>query len=135
MVSTVGGCCKSHNVIYLFVCNMCHKHYVGNSTKPLRTRVGEHRGNFYRMCGKSDFKYDNKNLMILPDLDSSYVVSILDIFSPIVHDIKEGKFIYLPNSLTPSGLNLSNPFVLPLLYRQHYLFFFIFGPFLGFICS
>ena len=60
-VNAVGGCCKSYNIIYLFVCKLCKKHYVGRSTRPLRTRVGEHRRNFYKMCGKPDFTYDNES--------------------------------------------------------------------------
>ena len=51
------------------------------------------------------------------DFDDCYTVSILDISSPKGLDVKEHKFIHLMNSLTPFGLNLSNPFALPLLYR------------------
>lgn len=59
-----------------------------------------------------DHKLNNKN-----DFDNSHTVSILDISSPKVLDVKEHKFIHLMNSLTPLGLNLSTPFALPLLYR------------------
>ena len=130
-IKPAGGSCKSYNVIYLFVCKHCNKHYVGRSTRALRTRVGEHRRNFYRMCDRSDFSYDKESdeftlghhlfhdhkLNIKSDFDNSYTVSILDISSPKVLDVKEHKFIHLLNSLTPLGLNLSNPFAMPLLYR------------------
>ena len=109
----------------------CSSHYVGRSTRPLRTRVGEHRRNFYKMCEKSDFQYDRDSdeftlghhlfhdhkLNCKTDFNDSYRVSILDISSPKVLDVKEHKFIHLLNSLTPLGLNLSNPFAVPLLYR------------------
>ena len=131
IVRPAGGSCKSYNIIYLFVCGHCDKHYVGRSTRPLRTRVGEHRRNFYKMCDKADFQYDRDSdeytlghhlfhdhkLNSKSDFDDSYTVSILDISSPKVLDVKEHKFIHLMNSLTPLGLNLSNPFALPLLYR------------------
>ena len=131
-VKPAGGSCKSYNIIYLFVCNVCNKHYVGRSTRPLRTRVGEHRRNFYRMCDKSDFDYDrdsdeytlghhllhDQNLNDRLDFDNSYSVCILDICSPRILDVKEHKYIHSLNSLTPSGLNLCNPFSVPLLYNN-----------------
>ena len=42
-VKFVGENCSSYNVIYLFTCKICSKCYVGRSTRPLKTRVGEHR--------------------------------------------------------------------------------------------
>ena len=76
------------------------------------------------MRGKSDFTYDNEfdefalghhilhdhHLNDKLDFDASYTVTILDICSPKVLDIKEHKFIHLLISLAPSGLNLNNPF-------------------------
>ena len=32
IVRPAGGSCKSYNIIYLFVCGHCDKHYVGRST-------------------------------------------------------------------------------------------------------
>ena len=135
-VKPAGGSCKSYNIIYLFVCKQCNKHYVGRSTRPLRTRVGEHRRNFYRMCERVDFEYDKDSdeytlghhlfhdhkLSCKTDFDNNYSVSILDISSPKVLDVKEHKFIHLLNSLSPQGLNLSNPFSIPLLYRWIFIF-------------
>ena len=124
-VKAVGGSCKTYNIIYMFVCRLCNKHYVGRSTRPLRTRVGEHRRNFYRMCDKFDYDiesdeftlghhlFHDHNLSSKSDFDSSYFVTILDICSPKVLDIKErDKFIHTLSSLTPFGLNLYNPFFL-----------------------
>ena len=66
--------------------------------------------------GHHNLFHDHK-LNSKTDFDDSYTFSILDISSPKVLDVKEDKFIHLMNSLTPLGLNLSNPFALPLLYR------------------
>ena len=88
------------------------------------------------MCEKSDFQYDKDSdeftlghhlfhdhkLNCKTDFDNGYRVSILDISSPKVLDVKEHKFIHLLNSLTPLGLNLSNPFAVPLLYRLQIIF-------------
>jgi hypothetical protein len=103
----------------LFVCKHCNKHYVGRSTRPLRTRVREHRRNFYRMSEKADFEYNKDSdeytlghhlfhdhkLSCKIDFDNNYSVSILDISSLKVLDVKEHKFICLLNSLSPQGLN------------------------------
>ena len=66
--------------------------------------LGHHLFHDHNQSSKSDFYI-------------SYFVTILDICSPKVLDIKEHKFIHTLSSLTPSGLNLDNPFSLPLLYR------------------
>ena len=50
----VGGNCSSYNVIYIFTCKICSKCYVGRSTRPLKTRVGEHRRSFYKLCDKKE---------------------------------------------------------------------------------
>ena len=55
------------------------------------------------------------------DFDKNYFVSLLDICSPKVLDIREHKLIHtLNNTLTPNGLNLDNPFAIPLLHRQFF---------------
>ena len=33
----------------------CQKQYVGRSARPLRTRVGEHRRSFYKLCDNKDY--------------------------------------------------------------------------------
>ena len=64
------------------------------------------------MCDKSDFSYDKESdeftlghhlfhdhkLNCKADFDNSYIVSILDISSPKVLDVKEHKFIHFLNS-------------------------------------
>ena len=71
------------------------------------------------LSDKSDFSYDKESdeftLNCKTDFDNSDMVSILDISSPKVLDVKEHKFIHFLNSLAPVGLNLSNPFAMPLI--------------------
>ena len=59
IVKTVGGSCSSYNIIYVFECRLCCKLYVGRSTRHLRTRVGEHRRSFYKLCDLKDFDEDS----------------------------------------------------------------------------
>ena len=45
-VKTAEGSCDSYNVVYLVVCSICWKHYVGRTCRHLRARIGEHRRYF-----------------------------------------------------------------------------------------
>jgi len=129
VVKTVGGSCSSYNIIYVFECKLCCKRYVGRSTRHLRTRVGEHRRSFYKLCDLKDFDEDSDeyalglhlfsdhNLKDRDDFDKNYTVALIDFCSPKILDVKEHKFIHILNTLKPHGLNLNNPFSIPLLYR------------------
>ena len=128
-VKFAGGNCSSYNVIYLFTCKICSKCYVGRSTRPLKTRVGEHRRSFYKLCGRKEVDlnsdefalgnhlFSDHSLQNRSDFDNSYNVSLLDFSSPKILDVKEHKFIHLLNSLKPNGLNIENPLSVPLLHR------------------
>ena len=65
VVKTAGGSCSSYNIIYVFECKLCKKHYVGRSTRPLRTRVGEHRRSFYKLCDNKDYDEDSDEYALL----------------------------------------------------------------------
>ena len=128
-VKAAGGSCSSYNIIYLFECSVCGLRYVGRSTRALRTRVGEHRRAFYKMCDNKEYDIESDEFALghhlfsehklnhREDFDMNYRVSILDICSPRVLDVKEHTFIHSLNTLNPNGLNLENPFAIPLLYR------------------
>ena len=49
--------------------------------------------------------------------DKYYKVCVLEICSPKVLEVKEHTYIHKLNSLRPNGLNVSNPFSIPLLYK------------------
>ena len=128
-IKVAGGTCSSYNIVYLFECSLCCKYYVGRSTRALRTRVGEHRRSFYKLCDNKEYDQDSDEFALghhlfsdhglnhRDDFDKNYSVSILDWCSPKTLDVKEHKFIHLLNSLSPNGLNINNPFSIPLLYR------------------
>ena len=113
----------------MIVCKLCKKHYIGRTCRQLRDRVGEHRRSFYKLCDKKPYDQDSDefalaqhlyidhNLSDKPAFNLNYMVTILCFSSPKALDVKEHKFIHNLNSLSPFGLNLNNPFSIPLLHR------------------
>jgi hypothetical protein len=128
-VKTAEGSCASYNIIYLVVCSLCRKHYAGRSTRTLRTRIGEHRRYFYQIIDNKPFQLDNDDFALgshlyhehgcrdRSDFNKVYKISILEICSPKVIDMKEHLYIHRLNSLNPNGLNISNPLSIPVLYK------------------
>jgi hypothetical protein len=128
-VKTAEGSCSSYNVVYLVVCSICWKHYVGRTCRHLRARIGEHRRYFYQICNDGKFHIDNDEFALAShlyhdhglsnksDFSKIYKVAILEVCSPKVLDVKEHKYIHQLNALTPNGINLSNPFSIPILHR------------------
>ena len=127
-VKASGGNCITYNIIYLIVCKKCNKCYVGRSIKWLRTRINEHRDNFYKIL-KPGFKLDpldddyslglhliEHGLKNRNDFDENFTVSIISRCSPKNLSYQENKFIHTLDTLRPNGLNVSNPFALPILY-------------------
>ena len=53
-IKTVGGDCKSWNVIYCFQCKLCNIRYVGKTVDPLHCRVNGHRHKYYDVLRHSD---------------------------------------------------------------------------------
>ena len=54
-INTAGGSCSSCNIIYVYECKLCQEHYVGRSTRPLRTILGEHRRSFHKLFYNKDY--------------------------------------------------------------------------------
>ena len=127
---TATGSCSSYNIIYLVICKLCSKHYVGRSTRPLKTRIGEHRRHFYQVLDGNPFDPDSDEYALglhlhndhglknRNDFINNYRVCVLEICSPKLLETKEHKYIHLLNSLAPNGVNISNPFAIPLLYKN-----------------
>lgn len=123
------GNCSSYNVVYIFICNICDKNYVGRTVQKLRERVNNHRSSFYRLL-------NNPNLEILDDDDTyslgahlifehgcsqrsdfndSYKVFILMNCSPSTLEYNEHKYIQRLRTIKPFGINSVDPFGIPLL--------------------
>ena len=129
-VKTAEASCSSYNIIYLVVCSLCWKPYTGRSTRTLRTRIGEHRRHFYQIVDNKPFHLDNDDFALgshlyndhgcrdKTDFNKYYKLCILEICSPRVLEIKEHKYIHMLNSLSPIGINISNPFSIPILHNR-----------------
>ena len=126
IVKTATGNCSSYNIVYLFVCNVCKKPYVGRSTRALNTRTGEHRRAYYDILeGQNYDPFDDEfslgihlighNLREKNDCAKCHEVSILENTSPKNLEVKEHKYIHLLQSIRPGGINVKNPFNIPLL--------------------
>ena len=65
-----------------------------------------------------DVKKVSQSMEKIPPSTQSRVISIYPaIVTPSVLDVKEHKFIHLLNSLKPNGLNIDNPFAVPIFHR------------------
>ena len=127
-LKTAVGNCLSYNVIYMIQCSICNDCYIDRSTRPLRVRSGEHRRSFYKILKgeKVDLKSDefalgkhlfNHGFKKRTDFNEIYSVCLLEVCSPKILDVKEHRFIHKLQTLAPQGINLTNPFSIPLLHR------------------
>ena len=102
---------------------------MGRSTRPLRTRIGEHRRHFYQIVDNKPYHFDNDDFALgshlynhgcklKSDFDKFYRVFVIEICSPKVLEVKEHIYIHKLHSLAPNGINISNPFSIPLLYNN-----------------
>ena len=113
-------------MIYLVVCKICGKPYVGRTIRLLRDRIGEHRRAFYRVIrgdkvdlNNDDFSigihlHSDLGLVDRDDFNNNCLVCILDNTSPNMIEVKEHKYIHLLKTLRPLGMNTNNPFKIPL---------------------
>lgn len=128
-VKPAPGSCTTYNIIYLVLCTVCNKPYVGRSTRMMRVRFGEHRRAFYRITeGRNVDVDDDSNCIGLhlyqehglrekTDFNSNVSVCILDNASPRSLDLKEHRYIHALTALRPLGINSVNPFKIPLLHN------------------
>ena len=131
------GTCSSYNVIYIFICKICKKCYVGRTVQPLHERVTEHRNYYYDLLKNPDLKYsdvylndandtyslgahliDDHNLRNRTDFDPSYNVFILKNSSPSNLEEHEHLLIQKLRTLKPYGINSCDPFGMPLLFEN-----------------
>ena len=55
-ISPSRGNCTTYNIVYLFICTLCDKPYVGRTVNPLNIRTNQHRSAFYRVLSISAHK-------------------------------------------------------------------------------
>ena len=138
-VRPASGSCTSYNIIYMFICSLCTKPYVGRTVNQLNIRTNQHRSAFYKVLEQSksssqqsltkfDCKDDDDDIYSLgvhlvnvhgvtekSDFNDTYRVLILENCSPKSMEVLEHKWIHKLKSLRPQGINRSNPFSIPLL--------------------
>ena len=128
IVREAKGTCDSFNIIYMICCDICSKAYIGRTTRPLKVRIGEHRRKYYDILEKVNdtMDIDDSNAIGLhlvqfhnvkhkTDFNKLVTVHILENVSPMNMEIKEHKYIHKYKTLSPKGLNINNPFKIPLL--------------------
>ncbi len=132
-VRLASGTCKSSNICYLAVCELCNKPYTGRTVDEMHNRVNGHRHMFREVLKKSEenniASVDTDNDLytlglhlhlehgcIHPnDFDRYFRFSILEVVSPSNINVKEFKWMHKLNSFQPIGINVEYPFGLPYL--------------------
>ena len=128
-VQTVGGNCKTINIIYCATCTLCQSNnvYVGKSVSALHERVNQHRFAFYEILRKSKRKDDYIENMVVDDknvlgahivkfhrkleqadFNKSFKFDIAAICSPDNLRFMEQTYINRLHTLVPFGLNNIN---------------------------
>ena len=128
LVKSAPGNCKTYNIIYLVVCQICSKAYIGRTVSPLHVRLNGHRSKFYEII-HNRAKYDDitsdeyslglhlvdHGLCENSDFNNNYRCFIVENCSPKQLDVREHRYIHLLKTLRPHGLNTVNPFGLRLM--------------------
>ena len=120
------GNCKSRNLIYLVLCKICTKPYIGRTVQYISKRMSGHRDCFKLIIENNsnvDYSTDDFSLGLhlanehgcseKSDFNKMYSISILKNCSPFALEKQEHIYIHKYNTLYPNGLNKVNPFNLP----------------------
>ena len=131
-VRLANGTCKTYNICYLAVCQICNKPYTGRTVEPLHKRINGHR-NMYRDILKKglpalDNNENGKDLYTLglhlhlehgcknpEDFDRLLKFALLEVVNPTSISVKEFKWMHKLNCFQPIGINVEYPFGLPYL--------------------
>ncbi|MCP3929684.1 MAG: GIY-YIG nuclease family protein, partial [Bacteroidetes bacterium] len=107
--------CRSSNLIYCITCLVCHKQYVGQTSKRIQNRFAGHFG---------DISRDNKEKSVPIHFNSDNHRGIKDMQITVLEFIKkspksqqaciirlrrESHWTHLLHTLSPIGLNMENP--------------------------
>jgi hypothetical protein len=122
-ISSAPGNCKTRNVIYLVVCKLCSKPYIGRTIQMISRRMCGHRECYYKLLENEqniDFLTDDYSLGLhlvhehgcfeRNDFNRYYNIQILEVCGPSLLEKKEHNYIHGYNTLSPIGLNKVNPF-------------------------
>ena len=123
-MKTVGGNCKSWNVVYCVQCKICKIKYVGKTVDPLHERINGHRHKYYDVLRHSDTarvgrEYDDEQILGAhlanehgfkrrSDFNKSYKVFIMAHCNPVSLRRTEQFWIDRLKTLRPYGLNQNN---------------------------
>jgi len=130
-VKAAPGDCSSYNIVYIFMCKLCIKKYVGRTVQYLRTRVTQHRHKYYRLLEDPSIIFNNSGdddsyslgahlidehgCKERADFNKFYSVFILLNSSPSNLEVNEHRLIQRLKTLKPFGINSVDPFGIPLL--------------------
>ena len=122
------GSCKSYNITYIGICQICEKPYTGRTTDPLHVRTSGHRYHYNEILKKiakneeinvntTSYLY-SMGLHLYHDhgisdpkgFDKHYKFGILEIVNPGEIEKKEFKWMHQINSFQPHGINVEYPF-------------------------
>ena len=109
------GNCKTNNVIYLFICILCKKGYVGKTDTPLHVRTNKHR-NPGKVKENTKFPQHDYHALsrhaVLHNVpfDECYRLYIVEnVHNPDFLVPREGFFVDFFGTKEPFGLNIDNP--------------------------
>lgn len=105
--------CTSTCVIYCIRCSLCNIKYIGETSRQLNTRIGEHIRNIKNKSHLKPINSLNEDASVakhfnLPNHSlENFKVQCLKhgAFGTEKRRCEEKRFIYLLNTVTPSGLN------------------------------
>lgn len=128
------GSCKTYNVCYLGLCNICDKSYTGRTVDPLHIRVNGHRywyrevlkkaaaNDLQRLDASNNDLYSvglhlylEHGLRDSNDFDKHFKFAILEVVNPSDIEAKEYKWMHYLNTFQPIGINSEYPFGIPYL--------------------
>ena len=129
---TAAGDCRVANVVYLALCKLCYKHYVGKTTQQINARTNLHRGCFVRYVKSNGnvevdsqekmdrfamgmHLYNEHGLRTKREFDEAYEIYILEVCSPRILDVREHMWIHKLKALEPHGINIGKTFGFSLL--------------------
>ncbi len=125
------GSCKSYNICYLAICELCKKPYTGRTIDALNNRITGHRHHFNEILKKiasnEPLEIDTNNDIYMLGLHLYHdhgitdknafnrlvKFGILEVVTPNDIEKKEYKWMHKLNTFQPHGINVEYPFGIP----------------------